>query len=373
MAHPATCNAAVLNRFGGPLEMREVRVPQAPEPGALIVRVDVTTLCGSDVHTWQGNLAPNLPVRPPLILGHEIVGVVEAIGAGADRDSVGTPLAVGDRVIWEHEACGHCHWCTVAREPTLCPNRRVGMFYNCETPPYVVGGFAEYSYVWPGSGRVRVPDGVRSTWAAAASCALRTVIMAFERVGPIDPLSSVLVQGAGPLGLFATAVAAAHVGPEQLIVVGAPDDRLKLAVRWGADQTISVEKNDRGARNQIILDLTGGSGVDVLFEMSGGQDAFAEGIDVAGRNARYCVVGTLGGSPQAIPVAKITTRNLRIIGSLSGDVSSYYKALKFLERFADRFDWDAMFSPPYALADAEKALTNLRSMAEIKPTIMPQR
>jgi threonine dehydrogenase-like Zn-dependent dehydrogenase len=84
-------------------------------------------------------------------------------------------------------------------------------------------------------------------------------------------------------------------------------------------------------------------------------------------------VGTLGGSPQAIPVAKITLRNLRIIGSLSGDVSSYYKALKFLERFADRFDWDAMFSPPYALADAEKALTSLRSMAEIKPTIMPQR
>jgi threonine dehydrogenase-like Zn-dependent dehydrogenase len=246
------------------------------------------------------------------------------------------------------------------------------MFHNCETPPYVAGGFAEYSYVWPRSGRVRVPDAVRSTWAGAASCALRTVIMAFERTGPIDPLSTVLIQGAGPLGLFATAVAS-RSDPRELIVVGSPDGRLELAKAWGADHTISVDQYDREARTRMVLELTDGLGVDVLFELSGGQDAFAEGIDMAGRNARYCVVGTLGGSPQEIPVARITTRNLRITGSLSGDVSSYYKALKFLERFSDRFEWDAMFSAPYALADAEKALMSLRSMAEIKPTIMPHR
>jgi L-iditol 2-dehydrogenase len=365
-----TCQAAVLNTFTEKLQLRDVNVPDGPEPDALLVRVDVATLCGSDVHTWKGNLAANLPIKPPLILGHEIVGIVEEIGEGADRDSVGTPLGIGDRVIWEHEACGKCRWCTVAREPTLCPNRRVGMFYNCETPPYTVGGLAQYSYVWPKSGRVRVPEAVKSTWASAASCALRTVIMAFERTGPIDPSSTVVVQGAGPLGLFATAVAST-LGPAKIITIGAPDDRLKLASQWGAHDVISVLEHDREARAGIVNDLTNGAGADVLFEMSGAQDAFAEGIDFAGRNARYCVVGTLGGAPQSIPVARITTRNLKIFGSLSGDVSSYVKALAFMERHRDQFDWDAMFSAPYPLAEATTALERLSDMSEIKPTVMP--
>jgi L-iditol 2-dehydrogenase len=366
----STCQAAVLTSFTGEaLEVRTVSVPEAPEPDALIVAVDVTTLCGSDVHEWLGHLAPNLPIKPPLILGHEIVGVVEQIGPGAERDSVGNPLVVGDRVIWEHEACGHCHWCSVAREPTLCPNRRVGMFSNCETFPFTVGGLSEKSYVWPRSGRVRVPDDVKSTWAAAASCALRTVIMAFERLGPIEPTSSIVVQGAGPLGLFATAVAST-MGPRQVITIGAPDTRLELARQWGADEVITVETHDRGARAALVEELTGG-GADIVLEMSGAPDAFAEGIDMCGRNARYVVVGTLGGAPQSIPVPRIVTRNLKIIGSLSGDISSYQKALTFMQRHKDRFDWDAMFSTPYPLDQATEALAALRDQAEIKPVVMP--
>jgi L-iditol 2-dehydrogenase len=366
----ATCEAAVLEAFGANLTLRAVNRMQMPEPDALIVRVDVATLCGSDVHTWRGNLAPNLPIEPPLILGHEIVGIVEAIGPGAEKDSVGNLLSVGDRVIWEHEACGHCHWCSVAREPTLCPNRRVGMFANADKPPYTVGGLAQYSYVWPRSGRVRVPDSVKSTWASAASCALRTVIMAFERTGPIDPDSIVVIQGAGPLGLFGTAVAST-LGPAKIITVGGPQARLDLAREWGAHEVISVDELNREQRAARLLELTGGKGADVLFEMSGAPGAFAEGIDAAGRNARYCVVGTLGGEPQAIPVAKITTRNLKIIGSLSGDVSSYQKAIQFLDRHRARFDWDKMFSAPYPLSQATLALERLRGMEEIKPTVAP--
>jgi L-iditol 2-dehydrogenase len=358
----------VVPEFGAPLEVREVRVPKA-DPGALVVRVEVTTICGSDVHTWQGGVG-NLPVEPPLILGHEIVGVVEEIGPGAERDSIGRELRVGDRVVWEHAACGHCRWCSVEHEPTLCPNRRVGMFHNCEQYPHTVGGFAEYSYVWPRAGRLRVPDDVESIWAAAASCALRTIMHAFERMGRIDTLSTVLIQGSGPLGLFATAVAAVQE-PARLIVVGAPEQRLALARAWGAETTISIEEfPDRDARIARVRELTD-DGADVLFEVSGAPGAFSEGVEMAGRGARYCVVGTLGGPPQSVQVPRITARELNVLGSLSGDIGTYYQALEFLRRYRDRFDWAQLFSDPFGLEDATQALEQLRTMAEIKPAIVP--
>jgi L-iditol 2-dehydrogenase len=366
---PDTAPAALLPAFGADLEIAEIRVPR-PEPGALVVEVELVTVCGSDVHTWQGAVT-NLPITPPLVLGHEVVGRVAAIGDGAGRDSVGTELRLGDRVVWEHEACGRCPMCTVERAPTLCPNRRVGMFHNAEEFPYSAGGFARYSYVWPGSGRLRVPDAVSSTAAAASSCALRTVVHAFERLGPIDHMSRVVVQGSGPLGLFATAMAARR-HPRSLVVVGAPDDRLDLAKAWGADDVVSVQRHpDPADRVAAVEDLSGG-GPDVILEMSGAPGAFAEGVLMAARNARYAVVGTLGGSPQEVAVSRIVGRGLRIIGCLGADIGSYERALRFLESAAGEFDWNALFSGTvHGLAGATDALRSLRGMEEIKPVLDP--
>jgi threonine dehydrogenase-like Zn-dependent dehydrogenase len=110
----------------------------------------------------------------------------------------------------------------------------------------------------------------------------------------------------------------------------------------------------------------------VLLELSGAPGAFAEGVRVAGRNARYAVVGTLGPGTQDVEVSRITTRGLRIAGSLGGDIGTYYKALEFLEREARSFDWDALFSGHrHGLADATAALEAQRSMTEIKPVVDP--
>jgi D-arabinose 1-dehydrogenase-like Zn-dependent alcohol dehydrogenase len=367
---PDTAAAAVMASYGSELEIREVRVPR-PEPGALVVEVDISTVCGSDVHTWQGAVSPNLPIRPPLVLGHEIVGRVAAIGSGGGRDSVGTPVAVGDRIVWEHEACGKCEMCTVEREPTLCPHRRVGMFRNADEFPYLAGGFAQYSYVWPRAGRIRVPDSVSSEAAAAGSCALRTVVNAFQRLGPIDHTSRVLVQGSGPLGLFAVAMAAWH-RPKKLVVVGAPDDRLKVALDWGADAVVSVQEvPDPADRKALVEQLTDG-GPDVLLEMSGAPGAFAEGVMTAARNARYVVVGTLGGPAQEVMVSRIVGRGLRIIGCLGADIGSYHRALQFLAAADRELDWTAMFSGRrHGLAGSTDALRSLQGMAEIKPVIDP--
>lgn len=362
--------AAVLTEFGKPLQIQEVRVPE-PEPGALVVEVDVTTVCGSDVHVWRGAVASGLPFRPPLILGHEIVGRIIAMGPGAEKDSLGQSLKIGDRVVWEHEACASCPMCSLERQPTLCPNRRVGMFNCTEVFPFSAGGFSQYSYVWPRAGRMRVPDAVPSHVAAAGSCALRTAVAAYEKLGPIDYMSRVVVLGSGPLGLFATALASWH-RPRSLVVVGAPNERLELARAWGATATVSIEEYpDPAARAQVVRDLTDG-GPDVLLEMAGSGTAFAEGVDMAGRNARYVVVGSLGPGTQPVPPARVVGRGLRISGCLSGDIATYHRALEFLRLGQSEFKWDAMFSgKTHSLAEATDALESLRNMAEMKPVIAP--
>ena len=362
--------ASVVREYGEPLELVEYPVPK-PEAGALVVKVDATTMCGSDVHAWEGAYVGVLPIETPLILGHEVVGRVEAIGSGAELDSLGRPVHVGDRVVWAHEPCGHCYQCTIDRSPTTCPNRRLGMMQSSDRPPHFSGTFAEYSYVWPKSGRLRVPDDVKSEWASAASCALRTVINGVETAGMIDYRHSVVVQGAGPVGLFCVAVVAMH-SPAQIIVIGAPDTRLDVARAYGADHVISIEEHpDSQGRLQIINELTGGRGADVVFEASGAPRVVGEGVMMVAANGRYVLIGSVGGAPQEVLAGRIVTRAITVKGSFGGDIDSYYKAMEFMRHNRSRFDFDRVLGERYTLANVTDALRKMQRYEDIKPVIVP--
>jgi threonine dehydrogenase-like Zn-dependent dehydrogenase len=246
------------------------------------------------------------------------------------------------------------------------------MLLNAEESPHFGGTIGEYSYVWPNSGRVRVPDAVDSYWASAASCALRSVVRGVERLGQVDYRHSVVVQGSGPLGLFATAMLAT-ASPRLLIVIGAPEARLEIARRYGADATISVEDHlDPADRLRLVQELTGGRGPDVVCEFSGGSGAFAEGVEMAGPAARYLVVGSLGGPPQPVIASRLVHKELTVIGSNSADIGSFYRALQFLDQTRDRFDWDLMVSGHrYGLDEATLAFERMRGFQETKAVFAP--
>jgi threonine dehydrogenase-like Zn-dependent dehydrogenase len=366
MAIPSTSSAAVLRRFGEPLRIEEVPVPSEVEPGALLVRTEACSICGTDVHLWQGSLA--LKVDLPVILGHEMVGRIVRLGAGADRDSVGQPLREGDRICWTHTACGSCFFCTVARQPTLCDNRRAYMFENMERPPHLLGGFSEYGYVLPESGRIRVPDNVPNDLASLSSCAFRSVMNAFDNLGGISPSESVAIQGAGPLGLLAAAVASV-AGAKRIIVIGAPDARLELAGAFGASDTISIERHDAPARLDQVRSLTEGRGADVVMEFTGHPAAFGEGLELVRKGGRYLVVGQLGEGETSIKPSTIVKKNVQVIGSFSGDARSYFKALDFVSRNQDRIPFGRMISNRYRLDEVNSALERMRRFEEIKPVI----
>src|SRR5262249_37383037 len=322
MSLPKTARAAVVAEYGKPIEIREIPVPREDElePGSLLVRVDVASVCGSDVHQWDGMTQALAPAQLPIVLGHEMMGTVVAFGPGPREDSIGQPLREGDRLLWTHVYCGQCHECRVQHTPTLCRRKKQYMRTNCERFPYLVGGFAQYCYVFPPSGRVRSPEGVPDGVASAASGALRTVIHAMDRVGRIEPHQRVVIQGAGPLGLFATAVAN-HAGVSEVIVVGAPERRLALAKRWGAPAVVSIEEFPTAeARLARVRELTDGRGADVVFELSGAPYAFAEGLDFLRPGGRYAVVGQLGGPLTPVQAALFVRKQATILGVQSADI-----------------------------------------------------
>src|SRR4249920_3871057 len=125
-----TAKASVLENFREPLVMRNFSVPTKLEPGAALVRTEMAGICGTDVHLWKGEL----PIKLPVILGHETVGRIEQLGAGLEHDWSGQPLNVGDRVTWNSTvSCGQCYYCAVKRQPTRCPQRRAyGIGYRCD-------------------------------------------------------------------------------------------------------------------------------------------------------------------------------------------------------------------------------------------------
>ena len=370
MSLPDKIRIASVRKFGEPLQIVEVPMP-APEPGAVVVRVLASTICGSDVHAWHGQI--DLPVTLPVMPGHEGVGEVVALGSGAERDSVGAEVRLGTRLVWTPESCGHCHGCTVLRDETCCANRRYGMFASCAEFPYCLGTFGEYAYLPPRCGRVVVPDAIKDTWASAASCALRTSVRAFERLGGFGVSETVLVQGAGPVGLFAVALAST-LGARRLIVVDGSAERLALAREWGATHTIDItELPEPAARREAVLELSDGWGPSVGFEMSGAAGAFPEGLEMMGRGGRYVVVGTMGGPPQPVNVPAIAGRNLDVIGVVSADAGTLAKSLQFMAERKDQFDWSRVIGAEFALDQATEALERMRLQEAGKPVIFPHR
>jgi threonine dehydrogenase-like Zn-dependent dehydrogenase len=315
--------------------------------------MEACSICGTDVHLGQGSLT--LKVDLPVIIGHEMVGRIISLGDVVRTDSVGQELKVGDRIVYTHTSCNSCFYCTTLRQPTLCANRRAYMYETMERSPYLLGGFSEYGYVLPESGRLKVPDSVSSELASLSSCALRSVMNAMSQIGRIEPYETVIVQGAGPLGLLATANAKVR-GAKKVIVIGSPDSRLEMAKAFGADVCIPVEGTTPQERLEQVLFHTQGRGGDIVMEFTGVPSAFNEGLSLARKGAKYLIVGQLGEGKVEMQPSMIVKKNINVIGSFSGDARSYSLALDFIDTHQGEFPFEKMITGRYKLDDVNIAM-----------------
>ena len=159
------CRAAVITEHNKPLTIERVPIPDL-EPGALLVRITASTLCGTDIHRWHGPLGGGDSL--PIITGHEPCGIVEEIN-GRRTDILGSPVEPGDRIVWSYVACGSCYYCSVALQPCICPDRASWGHNRADQFPFLLGSVSEYMYVPPPCLIIKVPDNVSSASAVASA------------------------------------------------------------------------------------------------------------------------------------------------------------------------------------------------------------
>ena len=337
-------------------------------PGGALVKIDAATVCGTDVHISDGVFEQL--ARLPLVMGHEGTGTVLELGAGLERDARGQPLRPGDRIIWAHNWCGRCYFCAVAKQPTLCENT-MGYGWGPYEEGTVNGTFSEHLHVSPDSRVLRVPDSVSSPLASAATCALRTVMHALDRLPRVRFSDTVAVLGAGPVGVLCAA-AALHSGAHQVVLIGAPASRLAATEKWGLTTRIDIDHTEPEERIEAVRNLTGGRGADVVFECAGPPDAFTEGMEMVRAGGALMVIGQAHGQSVPVPTTAMKVRQLTVRTSLSADISHFHDALQFLDRHGGGLELESVVcSKTYSLDQVIDALAAMRAGTEMKPVIEP--
>jgi len=365
----STVKAAVLTAYEQPLEMREYEALTNPGPGEALVRVEIAGICGTDVHLWLGQL--NVPL--PVILGHETVGRLEALGEGLTHDWRGNPLAAGDRVAWASSiVCGECYYCRVKRQPTRCLSHKAyGISYCADTAPHLRGGYAQQIHLRAGTAIFRLPDSLPSDAVVGAGCALATAIHGIERC-PVEWGDTVIVQGTGPVGLAAIAVAK-QAGATKIIAIGGPSHRLELARAFGADATIDIaEVPDAAERQRQAIALTGGYGADVVIECVGYPNAVNEGIELPRDGGKFLILGQYANAGNiSFNPHTITRKQLIVQGSWGFEPRHVDRGLRMLEipRWQELFANE--ITARYPLEQANEALDTVKNWRAGKTVLIP--
>ncbi len=261
--------AIIKERAAPGLTLTRRPVP-APGPGEVRVRVKAVGLCGTDLHIWLWDKWAASRVRPGIIVGHEFMGIVDALGAGV------ATVAVGDRVSGEgHLGCGRCYLCRTG-SPHLCERVDIlGIDVN--------GCFADYLLLPASNLWLLAPDipGRIGAIHDPFGNAMHTVMSV-----PV-PGRTVLLVGAGMIGAMAAGICRA-IGALQIIAVDPNPERLALARKMGAHRTLDPRHDDV---RKIVRDLTGGTGVDTLLEMSGNPEAIRSGLELTRNGGEAALLG----------------------------------------------------------------------------------
>lgn len=292
----------------GGMQLLDVERP-VPGPGQLLIGMRAAALCGTDLHIAAGTM----PVKPPLILGHELAGVVLELGPGVDAPSV------GQRVTTETDAyvCGECAFCR-AGDQHRCPKRlAIGTT--------VAGGLADVVAV-PAAGVHLLPERVDfapGSLTEPLAVAVRAVV---ER-GGIEPGETVVVIGPGTIGLLVAQVALSRGADVTVAGLARHEARFRLAHRLGVTRTVAL---DRPGELDAIRGGRDGLGVDVVFECSGAPDAVGAGLRWLRKGGRLVLVAFTPGRTEPVDLNLVVQQEISIVASRGKRPSSFRLALDLL-------------------------------------------
>lgn len=352
--------AAVMEAVGRPIDVVDVDI-RNPRAGEVLVRIAACGVCHSDLSIVDGSF----PGTTPIVLGHEAAGVIEAVG-----DDV-THLAVGDHVVLTPlPACGSCYYCTRG-QPTLCAKHVGSLYTNLMadgTSPLSRGGEIVYRglgvaawaelAIMASDGVVKVDDDIPLETACVLGCAVQTGVGAVLNTARVEEGATVLVFGAGGIGIAVTQ-GARLAAASKIIVVDPVAERRDAALRFGATHVVDPDASDPIG---VAYELTDGIGVDYAFEAAGRAVLIEAGIGATRMGGTTVCVGAPPIDQHlTIPgVVGFTSTEKKLIGCLLGTVHAQRDIPRLIALWrAGRIDLEGMITARLPLEGTQDAVDAL--------------
>lgn len=359
---PKTARVAVLVA-PKKIEIKELPVPEIGDDEVL-VKVEQTGICGTDVHEYKGDPFGYIPVE----LGHEGTGTVVKLGKNVTADYYGKPLKVGDKIVTGLKPCGKCDTCKYDPEHIhLCEGGEIfGLIPGEEAYKNFNGWFGEYIKVNAGGVIFNVSDmdmDLRTLIEPAA-----VVVHAVEKAKEIYNFkhgSYVLVQGCGPIGLLLLTLVRT-MGVRNIIAVDGDEKRLAMAKKLGAAYTVNFLTEDAIAK---VKELTGGKGAEMAFQCTGSPKAAGTIWKYVKRGGCMCELGFFVNNGDAVynPHFDICNKEIKVTGSWTYQAKDWMQACEFLkEAQKDGLPVTELLTHKYALADINDAMEMNISMQGLK-------
>jgi alcohol dehydrogenase, propanol-preferring len=337
--------AARIVKENEPLQVQELQTPK-PKGSQILIKVQSSGVCHSDVHVWEGYYegidgqplkTADRGVKYPLTPGHEIAGIVDGLGEQVERFSKNEKILV---YPWIGE--GMCPACRTGQE-NLCDNPRSLGIYND-------GGYAEYVLVPSYKYLVKIGDDMDTDTSAPLSCAGLTAYGAVKNAN-LKPDDNVVIVGTGGLGLMAIQLTRAITGAK-IIAMDLDDQKLGVAKKNGADNTINSKKEDPV---KAVMELTDKLGADAVIDFVNASKTVEIDMQFLRRRARLVFVGLFGGELK-LSLVTMPTRAYRLIGSYTGTLSDMIELVSLARRGVIK----PVVSNRFKLDQATEALTMLK-------------
>jgi threonine dehydrogenase-like Zn-dependent dehydrogenase len=355
----------------GQIQVQTFPLPEV-QPGAVLVKMDMSGICGTDKHTFSGYTAQyggtehERTIPFPVIPGHENVGRIAQIGASPQpvSDFYGLPLQEGDRVVVAPNlVCGGCYYCRHGFEYYFCANLQdYGNSLSAAEPPHLFGGWADYLYALPGSYLFKVPEDLPPEIAVLTE--LMGVTTGLDKAKQFSAVDSegfrfgdtVVIQGVGPVGICHV-MKARMLGAGEIIVIDRSTARLEMALELGADVALNLAQTDQRERLEAVRESTNGRGADLVVECAGVPEAMPEGLDLLRPGGFYIECGNFS-DMGSVPISPhlLCSKNVRLVGVNGEAATAYGPSLQALRRYQQHYPVHKIVTHRYPVEQAEAAL-----------------
>jgi threonine dehydrogenase-like Zn-dependent dehydrogenase len=371
----------------GKIECQYFPWPTDIEPGAVIAKIEMAGICGTDKHAFDGDTTlyggteSEQDMVYPHVPGHENSAiVVEMNGKGTDIEYSGKDLKVGDRITHcPNVICGRCWYCRRIHALPFCPDHQgIGMTYSSAVAPYFIGGWSEYIYLPP------------KTWIYKSNEELTVEENALSEIFVVSALldrakqyssieargfnfgDTVVMQGLGAIGM--TMIAKARLlGAGKIIALDSKLPNLALAKEFGADISIDISKYTDDEMVEVIRSYTEGRGADVVVEGVGRPDVVDVGLRMLRRGGTYCETGNFAdtGSVNLNIHRHFSAKNVLFIGNTNHPHDQYYIHHDMMIRHRHQFPWHKLITHRFDLDQCEDAMKAAYTPEALKVEFVP--